>query len=87
METAAISHRVADFLKQHPPFQAMGDGDLLELSRQGIRVPDDAVLAQVLVERTSAVVSVEVSDRGLSVLPLSQLGTTSEVADVRPAQR
>ncbi len=52
-----------------------------------IRVPDDAVLAQVLVERTGAVVSVEVSDRGLSVLPLSQLGTTSEVADVRPAQR
>ena len=52
-----------------------------------IRVPDDAVLAQVRVERTGAVVSVEVSDRGLSVLPLSQLGTTSEVADVRPAQR
>ena len=52
-----------------------------------IRVPDDAVLAEVLVERTGAVVSVEVSDRGLSVLPLSQLGTTSEVADVRPAQR
>ena len=52
-----------------------------------IRVPDEAVLAQVRVQRTGAVVSVEVSDRGLSVLPLSQLGTTSEVADVRPAQR
>jgi len=35
LETAAISHRVADFLKQHPPFQAMDDGDLLELSGQG----------------------------------------------------
>jgi len=52
-----------------------------------IRVPDEAVLAQVRVQRTGAVVSVEVSDRGLSVLPLAQLGTTSEVADVRPAQR
>ncbi len=35
METAAISHRVADFLKQHPPFHAVGDGDLLELCGQG----------------------------------------------------
>jgi hypothetical protein len=52
-----------------------------------LRVPDEAVLAQLSVERTSAVLSVEVSDRGLSVLPLAQLGTTSEVADVRPAQR
>ena len=52
-----------------------------------IRVPDEAALAQVQVERTGAVVSVEVSDRGLSVLPLSQLVTTSEVADVRPARR
>ena len=24
METAAISHRVADFLKKHPPFHAIG---------------------------------------------------------------
>ena len=50
-------------------------------------MPDEAALAQVQVERTGAVVSVEVSERGLSVLPLSQLGTTSEVADVRPARR
>lgn len=35
METAAISHRVADFLKQYPPFQAMEDGDLLNLARGG----------------------------------------------------
>ena len=35
METAAISHRVADFLKKHPPFHAMEEGDLLNLARQG----------------------------------------------------
>jgi len=52
-----------------------------------IRVPDDAVLALLSIERTSAVVSVEVDDRGLSVLPLPQLDTTSQVPDVRPAQR
>ena len=39
------------------------------------------------IERTGAVVSLEVTDRGLSVLPLTQLATTSEVPDVRPAQR
>ena len=35
METAAISYRVADFLKKHPPFHAMEEGDLLDLARQG----------------------------------------------------
>ncbi len=52
-----------------------------------LRLPDDAVLALVRIERTGAVVALEVSDRGLSVLPLSQLESTSEVPDVRPAQR
>ena len=52
-----------------------------------IRVPDEAVLALVRIGRTGAVMSLEVDDDGLSVLPLSQLETTSEVADVRPAQR
>ncbi|NYE37463.1 hypothetical protein F4692_002596 [Nocardioides cavernae] len=52
-----------------------------------LRLPDDAALALVRLDRTSAVVSLEVDDRGLSVLPLSQLEATSEVADVRPAQR
>ena len=52
-----------------------------------IRLPDEAVLALVGLERTDAVVSLEVSDRGLSVLPLTQLTTTSQVPDVRPAQR
>lgn len=35
METAAISYRVADFLKKHPPFHAMEEGDLLDLARRG----------------------------------------------------
>ena len=35
MHTAAISHRVADFLKEHPPVHAMDDGDLLDLARRG----------------------------------------------------
>jgi CBS domain-containing protein len=35
VETSAISYRVADFLKQHPPFQAMADEDLLELASRG----------------------------------------------------
>ncbi len=52
-----------------------------------VRLPDEAVLAVVRVERTGAVVSLEVSDRGLSVLPLAQLESTSMVPDVRPAQR
>lgn len=52
-----------------------------------IRLPDQAVLALVGIERTGAVLSLEVSDRGLSVLPLAQLETISLVPDVRPAQR
>lgn len=52
-----------------------------------IRLPDDAVLADLALQRTTAVVSLEVSDAGLSFVPLAQLVTTSEVPDVRPAQR
>ena len=35
VDTSAISYRVADFLKRHPPFQAMEEGDLLELAARG----------------------------------------------------
>ena len=35
METAAISHRVADFLKKHPPFNAIDEADLLALAAHG----------------------------------------------------
>jgi hypothetical protein len=52
-----------------------------------IRLPEDAVLALVRLDRTEAVMSLEVSDRGLSVLPLVPLLSSREVADVRPAQR
>jgi hypothetical protein len=52
-----------------------------------IRLPDEAVLARVTLERTGAVLSLEVEDRGLSLQPLVQLVTTSLVPDVRPAQR
>ena len=35
MDTSAISYRVADFLKQHPPFHAMEEADLLALAAHG----------------------------------------------------
>jgi CBS domain-containing protein len=35
METAAISHRVADFLKQYAPFHEMHETDLLALAKHG----------------------------------------------------
>jgi len=35
VDTATISYRVADFLKRHPPFQAVDDADLLRLAARG----------------------------------------------------
>ena len=35
MDTSAITYRVADFLEQYPPFQAMEEADLLELAARG----------------------------------------------------
>ena len=35
VETAAISYRVADFLKKHPPFNAIDEADLLALAAHG----------------------------------------------------
>ena len=35
LDTSAISYRVADFLKQHPPFHAMEEADLLALAAHG----------------------------------------------------
>src|SRR3954471_23615254 len=35
VQTAAIRYRVADFLKQHPPFQLMEEPDLLALVNRG----------------------------------------------------
>lgn len=52
-----------------------------------LRLPAEAALAVVRLDRTSAMVALEVTDRGTSVLPLAELVTSSEVPDVRPAQR
>jgi CBS domain-containing protein len=35
LQTAAIPYRVADFLKQHPPFQYMDEADLVALAARG----------------------------------------------------
>lgn len=35
MDTSAIRYRVADFLKQHPPFQAIDESDLVRLASHG----------------------------------------------------
>ena len=35
MDTSAIIYRVADFLKAHPPFNAMDEPDLLEFASRG----------------------------------------------------
>ena len=35
MDTSAISYRVADFLKKHPPFQAIEEADLVGLAARG----------------------------------------------------
>jgi hypothetical protein len=35
LDTSVISYRVADFLKRHPPFQAMDEGDFFELAGRG----------------------------------------------------
>ena len=49
METTVISYRVADFLKQHPPFHAMDDEDLLGLAARGrvrFHEPNEYILWQ-----------------------------------------
>ena len=49
METSAISYRVADFLKQHPPFQAMDHADLIDLAARGrvkFHEPNEYILWQ-----------------------------------------
>ena len=49
METAAIRYRVADFLKSQPPFDAIAEGDLLDLAGTGrVRFfePNQYILSQ-----------------------------------------
>ena len=47
MDTSEIRYRVADFLKQHPPFNAVEDADLVSLAANGrVRFfPNDEFLA------------------------------------------
>ena len=51
MQTSAISYRVADFLKQYPPFQSMELADLLELAAHG-RVKFHEIDEYILWEKT-----------------------------------
>src|SRR6266436_3433553 len=49
MKTAAIPYRVADFLKQHPPFQFMDEPDLIALAARGrvkFHEPDEYICWQ-----------------------------------------
>jgi CBS domain-containing protein len=49
MQTAAIAYRVADFLKQHPPFQFMEEPDLVALAARGrvkFHEPDEYICWQ-----------------------------------------
>jgi CBS domain-containing protein len=49
METSAIRYRVADFLKQHPPFAAMDELDLVSLAANGrvrFHEPNEFILWQ-----------------------------------------
>jgi len=49
VETSEISHRVADFLKRHPPFNTIDEPDLLALAASGrvrFHEPHDYVLSQ-----------------------------------------
>lgn len=49
MHTAAIAYRVADFLKQHPPFQFMEEAELVALAARGrvkFHEPDEYICWQ-----------------------------------------
>ncbi len=46
MQTAAIGYRVADFLKQHPPFNSVEEPDLLTLVSRGRSSPTPQITAE-----------------------------------------
>lgn len=82
METAAISYRVADFLKQHPPFHSMEEEDLLKLARTGrVRFfePNEYILWQ-----ESARLQVFVIQQG-TVCLWDEKGADAKLSDVRGA--
>jgi CBS domain-containing protein len=83
LETSAISYRVADFLKQHPPFQAMAEADLLDLAARGrvrFHEPNEYLLWQGEPHRHQ----VFVIQQG-TVLLWDEAGAESQLRDVRGA--
>jgi len=83
LETAAIRHRVADFLKKHPPFHAMEEGDLLDLSRQG-RVRFFEANEYIVWQGESYQMQVFVIQQG-TVSLWDEAGEAAQLRDVRGA--
>ena len=80
METAAISYRVADFLKQHPPFDVVEEPDLLQLAKQGrVRFYERH---QYILAQGSSRVQVLVIQQG-TVLLWDERGNEGKLLDVR----
>jgi CBS domain-containing protein len=82
VETAAISYRVADFLKQYPPFHVMEESDLLDLARHG-RVRFFEKHQYVLAQGSSRL-QVLVIQQG-TVLVWDEKGDEAKLLDVRGA--
>ena len=83
VETAAISHRVADFLKKHPPFNAIDEADLLALAARGrvrFHEPNQYILWQGEPHRSQ----VFVIQQG-TVTVWDETGGRLELRDVRGA--
>lgn len=83
MDTAGIGYRVADFLKKHPPFNAVDDADLLALSAHGrvrFHEPNEFVLWQGEPHRHQ----VFVIQQG-TVSLWDEAGGTAQLRDVRGA--
>jgi CBS domain-containing protein len=80
VETAAISYRVADFLKQHPPFDVVEESDLLQLAKQGrVRFYERH---QYILAQGSSRVQVLVIQQG-TVLLWDERGNEAKLLDVR----
>ncbi|MEP7310659.1 MAG: putative nucleotidyltransferase substrate binding domain-containing protein [Acidobacteriota bacterium] len=83
MDTSAISYRVADFLKQHPPFHAMEEADLLALAAHG-RVRFYEANEFILWQGEPHKLHVFVIQQG-TVLLWDESGGHAELRDVRGA--
>ena len=82
MDTAAISYRVADFLKEYPPFHAMEVPDLLSFAQQGrVRFFE---AHQFIVTQGAARFDVFVIQQG-TVLLWDERSAESRLLDVRGA--